>query len=338
MEQTTAPPPRRSPAPRPSPSTTAGQWARPITAPSPKARPGRSGVSDGINLAVAGSGGTGARRRGDPRCEFPSVGPAEGHGNCADGTAAAAADVIDGTAHEIAPQRPTVTCLRYRQEPLTSMRRGERSPSRMPSAPRGRRPPWSISATRSAPTLVTRRVARGGGCSRPPGEMKATCTSRADPQQAIADGRTFGPTAHEHAAVVGAGGMGSVLDALDVRRRSTAPGRAHDQSKNTDVSRRRTGPGPCTAMTRGLGAMVHSDPSSGRQPGAASGAVHRAAADAAAILGAAGGGRRVHHRRRRRRCDRSWRCCCGRRDDHRQPRRTAPARPMQAHGWPTTQC
>ena len=134
------------------------------------------GVSDGMNLAVAGGGagsdldvGGGARRTG----AAAGSGPASAGGSATTGD-----DVIDGTAHEIAPERPRAraSLRRCPPAPRTSMLRERGSPSRARSLPSRSRRRWGNSTTGRSRTCATRRRAPAR-CSRPRAATRGTCTS-----------------------------------------------------------------------------------------------------------------------------------------------------------------
>jgi hypothetical protein len=199
------------------------------------------GVSHGINLAVAGSAGNGhagaelSRDVGRPA----SVRPGAAEGAPTGATAAAAGpDVIDGTAHEIVPQQSA----------------GAELPALLAGAPdfEGARERITqqgavdIEQVRSAlehldddERAYVSDAARGArALQQAAGGDEGDLYFREKVAAGIADGGTFRPDSHEHAAVLGAGGHHVVLDVLDAPPDPTIRP-AHEQSKYTERELRR---------------------------------------------------------------------------------------------------
>lgn len=202
------------------------------------------GVSDGMNLAVAGSGGTGHASAEIIRdADFHASARPGTTGSSPTGTAAAAADVIDGTAHEIAPQRPArsdVPALPAGAPDFDAARariaeQDAVAPEQVESALEHLGPDeraYVADAARGARAL---QQAAGGD--------EGDVHFREQIAAGIADGRSFRADMHQHAAVVGAGGHQNVLDALDP---PIDPGKrpAHSEDKYTERELRRDWTGP----------------------------------------------------------------------------------------------
>jgi hypothetical protein len=173
------------------------------------------GVSDGMNLAVAGSGGpghAGAEVVRDAGCA--SAGPRATGSAPTDAAAAAAPDVIDGTAHEIAPQRPASSDL-----PTLPAGAPDFDAARETIAEQGAVGPQPVASALEHLGHEERAyvddAARGArALQQAAGGDEGDVYFRERIAAGIADGRTFHPDNHKHAAVVGAGGHQVAGDAL----------------------------------------------------------------------------------------------------------------------------
>jgi hypothetical protein len=212
------------------------------------------GVSDGMNLAVAGSGGTGHARAEVIRDAGPHASaPPRATGSVPTGTAAAAApDVIDGTAHEIALQRPASSDV-----PALPAGAPDFDAARGKIAEQDAVGPEQVASALEHLGHEERAyvgdAARGArALQQAAGGDEGDVHFREQIAAGIADGRTFRPDSHQHAAVVGAGGHRMALDALDAPTDPTARP-AHDQSKYTDRELRRDWTGPVHGDDEGAG-------------------------------------------------------------------------------------
>ena len=212
------------------------------------------GVSDGMNLAVAGSGGTGHAGAEVIRDAGPhaSAGP-RATGSAPTGTAAAAApDVIDGTAHEIAPQRPASSDL-----PTLPAGAPDFDAARETIAEQGAVGPEQVASALEHLGHEERAyvddAARGArALQQAAGGDEGDVYFREQIAAGIADGRTFRPDSHKHAAVVGAGGHQMALDALAAPTDpSTHP--AQHEEKYTERELRRDWTEPVHGDDEGAG-------------------------------------------------------------------------------------
>ena len=212
------------------------------------------GVSDGMNLAVAGSGGpghVGAEVIRDAGAHA-SAGPRATGSAPTDAATAAAPDVIDGTAHEIAPQRPASSDL-----PTLPAGAPDFDAARETIAEQGAVGPQQVASALEHLGHEERAyvddAARGArALQQAAGGDEGDVYFREQIAAGIADGRTFRPDSHQHAAVVGAGGHQMALDALDGPTDPTARP-AHDQSKYTERELRRDWTGPAHGDHEGPG-------------------------------------------------------------------------------------
>jgi hypothetical protein len=198
------------------------------------------GVSEGMNLAVAGSGGTSGPSvdviSGD-RADDPSSSP-PGSGEPAPNAAAGSPDVVDGTAHEIAPPRPA------RSEPFALpagapdfdaarariAEQGPVSPEQVASA---------LAHLDDGERAHVRDAAQGArALQQAAGGEEGDAYFRERIAAGIADGRTFRPDSQQHAAVIGAGSHQGALDAL-VPPGDPGTRPAHSEAKYTERELRR---------------------------------------------------------------------------------------------------
>lgn len=212
------------------------------------------GVSDGMNLAVAGSAGTGHAGAEVIRDDSPSASARPGAtGGAPTGTSAATAgDVIDGTAHEIAPQRAPSGGL-----PALPAGAPDFDAARAQIAEQDAVGPEQVASALEHLGHEERAyvgdAARGArALQQAAGGDEGDVHFREQIAAGIADGRTFGPDSHQHAAVVGAGGYQMALDAL---ARPSDPGMrpAHSEDKYTERELRRDWTGPVHGDDEGPG-------------------------------------------------------------------------------------
>ena len=212
------------------------------------------GVSDGMNLAVAGSGGTaraGAEVIRD--ADFHASARPGATGGAPTGTPAAAApDVIDGSAHEIAPQQPTSSDL-----PALPAGAPDFDAARGKIAEQDAVGPEQVGSALEHLGHEERAyvgdAARGArALQQAAGGDEGDVYFREQIAAGIADGRTFGPDSHQHAAVVGAGGHQMALAALaPAGDPSTHP--AQHEEKYTERELRRDWTGPVHGDDEGPG-------------------------------------------------------------------------------------
>jgi len=198
------------------------------------------GVSAGMNLAVAGSGG--ARHAGtellrDTGPDAPAR-PGATQSAPTGAPAAAAPDVIDGTAREIAEPRPASGEL-----PALPMGAPDFDAARARIAEQDAvGPEQVVSALEHLDDDERDYVgdaARGArAVQQAAGGDEGDVHFREKIAAGIADGRTFRAASHQHAAVVGAGAHHVVLDVLDAPTDPTTRP-AHDQAKYTERELRR---------------------------------------------------------------------------------------------------
>jgi hypothetical protein len=200
------------------------------------------GVSEGMNLAVAGSGGTSGSSvgviSGDGVDDQPTSPPGSGGPAPMGAAASGSPGVVDGTAHEIAPPRPA------RSEPLALpagapdfdaarariAEQGPVGPQQLASAIEQLDDGERAHVRDAAQSARALQQAAGG--------EEGDVYFRERIAAGIADGRTFGPASQEHAAVIGAGSHPAVIDALDsLADPKQRP--AHEQSKYTERELRR---------------------------------------------------------------------------------------------------
>ena len=212
------------------------------------------GVSDGMNLAVAGSGGAGHAGAEVIRDAGPHASaPPRATGSAPTGTGAAAApDVIEGTAHEIAPQRPAGSDL-----PALPAGAPDFDAARARIAEQDAVAPEQVASALEHLGHDERAyvgdAARGArALQQAAGGDEGDAHFREQIAAGIADGRTFRPDSHQHAAVVGAGGHQMALDALAP---PSDPGRrpAHSEDKYTERELRRDWTGPVHGDDEGPG-------------------------------------------------------------------------------------
>jgi hypothetical protein len=171
------------------------------------------GVSDGMNLSAAGGGtGSGLDVVGGGRAQDTN----SGSGNAsADEAATAGLDVVDGTAHEIAPDgQPAhgMSALPAGAPDFDAARariaeQGSVGPEQIASA-LGQLDDGELAHVRDAAQSARALQQAAGG-------DEGDLYFRERMAAGIADGSTFRPDVHEHAAAVGAGPHQAVLDALD---------------------------------------------------------------------------------------------------------------------------
>ena len=204
------------------------------------------GVSDGMNLAVAGSGGPGHAGAEVIRDAGPhaSAGPRATGGAPTDAAAAAAPDVIDGTAHEIAPQRAASSDL-----PTLPAGAPDFDAARETIAEQGAVGPQQVASALEHLGHEERAyvddAARGArALQQAAGGDEGDVYFREQIAAGIADGRTFHPDNHKHAAVVGAGGHQVAVDALAAPTDpSTHPAQHEEKYTERELRRDWTGPG-----------------------------------------------------------------------------------------------
>jgi hypothetical protein len=201
------------------------------------------GVSEGMNLAVAGNGGTSGSSlgviSGDGVDGPPSSPPGSGGSAPSRGAAAASSPgVVDGTAREIAPPRPATT------EPLALPAGApDFDDARARIAEQGPVSPqqvaFAIEQLDDGERAHVRDAAQSArALQQAAGGEEGDVYFRERIAAGIADGRTFGPESQEHAAVIGAGSHPAVIDALDsLADPKQRP--AHEQSKYTERELRR---------------------------------------------------------------------------------------------------
>ena len=205
------------------------------------------GVSEGMNLAVAGNGGTGHAGAEVRRDAGPHASARPGATESAPtGTAAAVApDVIDGTAHEIAPQRPARSDL-----PALPAGAPDFDAAREKIAERDAVGPEQVASALEHLGHDERAyvgdAARGArALQQAAGGDEGDVYFREQIAAGIAGGRTFRPGSHQHAAVVGAGGHQMALDSLaPAGDPSTHPAQHEEKYTERELRRDWTGPVP----------------------------------------------------------------------------------------------
>lgn len=143
-----------------------------------------------------------------------SAGPRATASAPSDAAAAAAPDVIDGTAHEIAPQRPASSDL-----PTLPAGAPDFDAARETIAEQDAVGPEQVASALEHLGHEERAyvddAARGArALQQAAGGDEGDVYFREEIAAGIADGRTFHPENHKHAAVVGAGGHQVAVDAL----------------------------------------------------------------------------------------------------------------------------
>jgi hypothetical protein len=160
--------------------------------------------------------------------------------------------VIDGSAHEIAPQQSTSSDL-----PALPAGAPDFDAARGKIAEQDAVGPEQVGSALEHLDHEERAyvgdAARGArALQQAAGGDEGDVYFREQIAAGIADGRTFGPDSHQHAAVVGAGGHHLALDALAAPTDPTARP-AHDQSKYTERELRRDWTGPVHGDDEGSG-------------------------------------------------------------------------------------
>lgn len=160
--------------------------------------------------------------------------------------------MIDGSAHEIAPQQPTSSDL-----PALPAGAPDFDSARARIAEQDAVAPEQVASALEHLGHDERAyvgdAARGArALQQAAGGDEGDVHFREQIAAGIADGRTFGPDSHQHAAVVGAGGHRMALDALAP---PSDPGRrpAHSEDKYTERELRRDWTGPVHGDDEGLG-------------------------------------------------------------------------------------
>ena len=198
------------------------------------------GVSDGMNLAVAGNGGVphggpdviGGDGTEDPSASSGRSGPASA------GTPAVSPNVIDGIAHEIAPPRRPARS----EPPALPAGAPDFDAARARIAEQGAVSPEQVGSALEqlddGERAHVRDAAQGArALQQAAGGEEGDLYFRERIAAGIADGRTFRPNSQEHAAVIGAGSHQGALDAFDAPDLRTRP--VHEQSKYTERELRR---------------------------------------------------------------------------------------------------
>jgi hypothetical protein len=188
------------------------------------------GVRDGMNLAVAGGGA---------RSDVDILGGTRTHGQAAGSSASGASevDVVDGTAHEIGPERqpaPEPLALPAGVPDFAAARtriaeQGAVSPEQVATA-LGQLDDGETAHVRDAAQSARALQQAAGG-------DEGDVYFRERMAAGIADAGIFRPDSHQHAAVVGASSHQVVLDALDPADPGKRP--AHDQAMYTERELRR---------------------------------------------------------------------------------------------------